>query len=279
MSSARPRRGPFRLLIVLLVNAVPLIGIWRYGWGSATTLSLYWFESLVAGTLVFLRLLIHRQLTHDPEYEKNQLGVTISTNGGPTHPIRGFVPEFAAVAFGFTLVHGIFLWALLNLVWPHEGGSPLDPEALRRGVFAVLVVLSLGFLIDLPKLGQRPFAWVRGLAQTIMSRTLVVHLTLVVGIALVVWLHQPEVVIGIFAGLKLLVDLATSRPQQGGSEADATAETPATPPSWLRVLARLSGKNPQAIWDKTRRDLHQDSTGPTPGEPKSRRPPRASRRG
>ena len=278
-SNAAPARAPHglpRLLLVLAVNAVPIFGIWRYGWGSATTLTLYWFESLVAGCFVFLRLLLHRRLTHDPEYGRSQLGITVSTNKGPAHKIENFVREFAVGAFGFTLAHGVFLWALLNLVWPHEHGAPVDSEALRRGILAVVVVLTLGFLIDLPKLGQRPFSWIRSLAQRVMSRTLVVHLTLVVGIALVVWLHQTEVVIGIFAGLKLLVDVATSWPRSEdseGTEADAGAETPSTPPRWLRGLARVTGKDAQAIWEKTRRDLSQGSGESTSGKPKGRLPP------
>ena len=248
----RSSRGALRLLLVLAVNAVPIVGIWRYGWGSATTLTLYWFESLVAGVFVFLRLLLHRRLTHDPEYRKSQLGLTVSSNNRPAHKIQNFVLEFAAGAFGFTLAHGIFLWALLNLVWPHEGGAPVDADALRRGVLAVVVVLTLGFLIDLPKLGERPFPWIRSLAQRVMSRTLVVHLTLVFGIALVVWLHKPEVLIGIFAGLKLLLDLATSWPRSEGVGVDDGTEIPVTPPRWLRGLSRVTGKDAQAIWDKTR---------------------------
>lgn len=227
-SARRTPLGLRPLLIVLAVNAIPLIGIWRNGWGTATTLVLYWFENLIGAVFITLRLLLHRHLTHDPGYARNQLGIRVKLNRGPEHLIRSFVPEFAVGAFVFTLVHGLFLFLLLAFVFSGESTKPVDGEALRRGVWAVAAVLALGFLLDLPKLRQRPFAWARALAERAMSRVIVIHVTIVLGVILAVALNKPEALLGVFAGLKLLADIASSSPRSEAprSEAPPTVDVP-----------------------------------------------------
>lgn len=247
--ASRAARGPLPLVVVLAVNAVALIGIRRYGWGTATTLALYWFENLIAAVFIVLRLLLHRYLTHDPGYEHNQLGISVNVNRGGEHLVQRFIPEFAVGAFVFTLAHGVFLFFLLSLLFSDEGRRPVDPEALRRGVWSVAAILALGFLLDLPKLRQRPFAWVRGIAQHAMSRVIVLHVTIVIGVFLAVALGKPEALLGVFVGLKLLADIASSWPQR------ESAQSTRQPPAWLRWVARRKGKDPQALWDEARRDM------------------------
>jgi len=208
-------RGPLPVVVALAVNAVALVGIWRYGWGTATTLALYWFENLFTSVFIALRLLLHRQLTHDPGYEENQLGIRVQMGKGREHLVHRFIPEFVLGAFVFTLVHGVFLFLLLAFLFSGDGAASVDPEALRRGVRAVAAVLALAFLLDLPRLGRRPFAWVRGLAERAMARVIVLHLSIVLGVGLAVALGKPEALLGVFAGLKLLADLASSWPSRG----------------------------------------------------------------
>jgi hypothetical protein len=237
------RRGLRPLLQSIAVNAVPLLGIWRGGWSTPTTLAVYWCESVLGALLVAVRLLLHRHLTHARGYERNQLGVTFEMTGRDGHPIQGFVPEFLVGSLGFSLLHWIFLAFVLVVLLPREGGAKIDPAAVQWGVLTVGALLLLGFLMDLARLGQRPFAWARDLAQRTLTRVMVVHLTIVFGTALRAWQHRPGAFIGVFAGLKTLLDASAHWPR-----GDLSRRVP----RWLAWLARQAkpGENPQRIWER-----------------------------
>jgi hypothetical protein len=237
-------RGFRPLLQSIAVNAVPLQGIWRAGWSTPTTLAVYWCENVLGALLVAVRLLLHRHLTHARGYERNQLGVTFEMTGTNGRLIQGFVPEFLAGSLGFSLLHGVFLAFVLAVLLPSEGGATIDPAAVRRGVITVGGFLLLGFLMDLPRLGERPFAWARDLAQRTLARVMVVHLTIVIGTVVMAWQHQPGAFIGVFAGLKTLLDASAHWPR---------GEVSRRVPRWLAWLARKAkpGESPQGIWEST----------------------------
>jgi hypothetical protein len=89
-SAASPRLRA--VLTVLLVNAVPLIGIHRYGWSAANVLVLYWFENLLIAICTCIRLLVHRHLTRKKGYWRHTNRFGIEVNGEPvktsTRPAR-----------------------------------------------------------------------------------------------------------------------------------------------------------------------------------------------
>ena len=78
-SAASPRLRA--VLTVLLVNAVPLIGIHRYGWSAANVLVLYWFENLLIAICTCIRLLVHRHLTRKKGYWRhtNRFGIEVKS--------------------------------------------------------------------------------------------------------------------------------------------------------------------------------------------------------
>ncbi len=53
-----------QFVVALARNAIPVWGFLGRGWSPATTLVVYWCETLIGTLLVALRMAIHRHLTH-----------------------------------------------------------------------------------------------------------------------------------------------------------------------------------------------------------------------
>jgi len=244
-----PGHSVAQFAVALVRNAIPVWGFFHADWTPATTLAVYWFETLIGSLLIALRMAIHRRLTHKRGYEVEPATatITISNKGGPARPVKlGYASGFLVGALGFTLVHGIFLAVLLGFVLPDAGGGRVDPAAAREGVLAVAALLVLGFLVDLFGLRRRPFAWIKGMADAAFARIVIVHMTIIFGMFAVLLLHRARALFTIFLGLKFLADVAAHTPQW----------KPKEPPAWMsRALNRVPrGKGEEdfaSYWKRT----------------------------
>lgn len=215
-----------QFVVVLARNAIPVWGFFNQGWSPATTLVLYWVETLIGTLLIALRIAIHRHLTHARGYEieKGPATITVTSGKGPPKELRlGYVSAFLVGTLGFILVHGIFLLAIVKLVLPETNGGSVDPEALAQGVVSTGGFLVLGFFVDLVGLRQRPFAWIRSMAQGTFSRIVIVHITIVIGMGLAMLLHSARPLFTVFLVLKVLADVSAHTPQWRPKEAPVTA--------------------------------------------------------
>jgi hypothetical protein len=245
----QPGHSLAQFAVALLRNAIPVWGFFRANWSPATTLVVYWCETLIGTLLVALRMALHRRLTHKRGYvvEEPVVQVSVSNKGGPARPVRmGYVSGFLVGALGFTFVHGIFLGVLVAFVLPDAGGGSVDRGALREGVLAIGGFLVLGFLLDLVGLRRRPFAWIRSMAEGTFARIIIVHLTIVIGMFLTLALHRARPLFTLFVVLKVLADVTAHTPQWRPKEA----------PGWMsRLFDRVPGKSGSedfaAYWKRT----------------------------
>jgi hypothetical protein len=215
------------LLQALAVNAIPAYGFWKLGWSPATAVALFWLENFLGSLLIALRMVLHRRLTHKKGYERGQFGATYTVNDEErTYP--SFLSEFLSTSIAFNLTHGIFLAAVLFLMLPRSyPGSGVDFVALKRGFLAVAAILATGFAFDCVGLSQRPFVWIKNLAQRSLGRTILIHLTIIFGMLALAKFEKPAGFFGVFLGFKLLFDLGGSR----------NAEVPKEPPRWASTFA------------------------------------------
>lgn len=205
-----------RLFQVLGVNSVPAFGVLAADWTATTALALYWCENLLVVLLVGLRLWLHRRATGKRGHWEAGL-----SSGARKARSGSFLSEFLSTALIFTGGHGLFLGLILFLVipeqFPEAGGA--DPMALLQGLVAVAVLLLVGFFYDVIRLESRSFAWVRRLANLVLGRVIVVHMTIIFGMVGMAWLGGPRGLFLVFAGLKTVSDLsamtAGSRPASG----------------------------------------------------------------
>ena len=234
-----------RVLVLLGLNMVPIWGFAEEQWSPGTALALYWVQSAFTIPITAVLIVMHRRATH----KRGHYNATTTTrvNGGPavTKPST-FLDGFLWMSIPFLVAHGIFLAFVLGVIWKDAAGA-VDREDLRTGAIAMLNIMALGFALDTFRLPQRPFAWIRHRAETLMQRTLVVHLAIVFGMGVAAFAQNDAAAFfGVFLALKLLVDLAGELPQWDPKE----------PPGWIAWLYKHlgEGKDIQAEWKRMRAD-------------------------
>jgi hypothetical protein len=233
-SAASPRLRA--VLTVLLVNAVPLIGIHRYGWSAANVLVLYWFENLLIAVCTCIRLLVHRRLTRKKGYWRRRNRFGIEVNGAPVK--TGPIGEYATGAFAFTLAHGVFVAVIVMILAQNHPDEPMWQVSLSqvgRGAAAIAAMLGAELLVDLSSIRARSFAAMKDYAQGRMSRIVVLHLAIIFGMLAMAVSGSPFGVLYVLIGLKTLVELGAALARSRGESTDAA------PPAWmLKAADRLA---------------------------------------
>jgi len=216
----------FRSFITALgLNAVPAAG-WFFGeWSAGTMLVLYWLETFIGTLLVGIRIVIHRRLRPSkghwnyqaPEGQQQQK----QTSNRSTYLTAFLVP-----ALVFTFAHGVFLAALGGMMIAKKNLSPeirIDSHNLLAGLIGIAIFQGADFFFDLIWLRTRPFAWIERLGQVSLSRVIVIHLTIIGGMAAVMFTGANRNFFGVFIFLKTMLNLSIVVPQW----------KPKTPPAWL----------------------------------------------
>jgi hypothetical protein len=243
-----PSWSPLPLVRVLVLNAVPLYGVFVAGWSLGTILALYWFESFLGGLFILLRMIVHRDLTRKRGYWRGQLGLTVSTNDSQPRGFKSFIAEFLTATLAFNLAHGLFLALLLGLTRQDEPGAVIHAADLKRGAIVTALLLLGGFVLDLQGIRDRPFAWIRAIAQSAMGRTTVVHITIILGMFATFFLQAPHAVFKVFAVFKLLLEISGALP---------ALRMPAEAPAWATWMA--SKGRPGVDFEKEwRKDLKKE---------------------
>jgi hypothetical protein len=218
------------LITALGLNAVPAAGWFVGEWSAGTMLVLYWLETLIGTLLVAVRILLHRRLVpaqghwayEAPKGTEHQAGSHGST----------YLTAFLLPALVFTAAHGVFL-AVLGLVVFSKTHSPegsLEPDHVIAGLIGVAIFQAIDFVADLIWLRTRPFAWMERLGQISLSRVIVIHLTIIGGMAAVMFTGANRHFFGVFIFLKTMLNLSLVVPQY----------KPRTPPAWLsNVMDRI----------------------------------------
>ena len=199
-----------RLLPAVGINGVPIAGVFLAGWDGATALSLYWWENLVGSLLIAVRILVHRLATRKRGHWRLQLSLEAHNARGErgTDGARpgSFLGEFLLAGLAATAVHGLALWFVVRRL---VGEGP-EAEQLRQGVIAVGAFQLLGLAIDLVGIRNRPFAWVRGIAEEGVRRVTLVHLVVIVGWWVSFKQGGLDGFFGPFAVLKALADVGSA---------------------------------------------------------------------
>jgi hypothetical protein len=224
-----------QLFASLGTNAVPAAG-WFFGsWSAGTTLGVYWFENVVASLLIGARIALHRKWspcrghTHYQPRDKERRGAQ-----------RSFLQYFLTTSLVFSVAHGFFLGMIIFVLTANGHGDEvgLNGRELATGCGLVAAMLVGDFAFDLRRLRAQPFAWLERQAEGNLGRVVVVHLSLIFGMAAVAFTGANKAFFGVFIGLKTMADLSMRLPQWN----------PARPPAWLcRIMDRVpnaqAGKN------------------------------------
>jgi hypothetical protein len=235
------------VLISLAVIAVPVIGWFAGGWSGATTLAVYWFETVASCLLVSARALLHQRWT--PLYGHFRYDAAESSRRSPQ--LSSFVGGFTLVSMAFCAVHAVFLGAILLLLHQNKQSALIDIDWRSVGVACLVVFafLVVDFTVDLFSLRRWTFWRLEQLANRGLSRVIVVHLTLIIGFVAIALTDAPSSFFGVFVVLKTLAALSFVVPQYEPAEA----------PRWLSgLMNRVPNVHPgerfEDFWAKDRKD-------------------------
>jgi len=213
------------LITALGLNAVPAAGWFLGDWSAGTTLVLYWLETLIGTLLVGLRIILHRRLLPSKGHWNYQApqGQAPQTSGRST-----YLSAFLVPALAFTFVHGIFLAALGGMMISKNLApeARIEGEHLLVGLIGIAVFQGADFFSDLIWLRTRPFAWIERLGQQTLGRVFVIHITIIGGMAAVMFTGANRNFFGVFIFFKTLLNCSLVIPQW----------QPKTPPAWLSNL-------------------------------------------
>jgi hypothetical protein len=245
-------------VVVLLVNAVPLVGVLHHGWSVASVLVLYWFENLLVAACTCIRIAVHRRLTRKRGHWRDaQLG--ISSNGKPLR--GGLLTEYATGAFVFTLAHGVFVAIIVLALGKEYADEPTGAFSLQQAgygalVIAAMLVVELAF--DLATIRTRSYAWMQAQARQRMGRVVILHVVIIFGMAAVVVTGSPLGIILLLVGLKTLTELGTAAAGERAGDEAGVDGIPQEPPAWVLRFADRFGKHKggaeafRAQWKKDR---------------------------
>ncbi len=213
------------LLTALGLNAVPAAGWFLGDWSAGTTLVLYWMETLLGTLLVAGRILLHRRARPSRGHWDYQAPQTQSPQANSRST---YLSAFLVPAMAFTFVHGIFLAALLGMMISKNLApeARIDSHDLLVGLSGIAIVQSADFCFDLIWLRDRSFAWLERLGQQTLGRVFVIHLTIIGGMAAVMFTGANRDFFGVFIFLKTLLNCSLALPQYD----------PKTPPALLSNL-------------------------------------------
>ncbi|HJS37800.1 MAG TPA: DUF6498-containing protein [Burkholderiales bacterium] len=199
---APPR--PVAVPLLLLANAVPLVGVLAWDWRVGDVVILYWIENLVIGLYNVLRI-----LAAQPE------GARAGLMAG-----KIFLAAFFLVHYGgFCAGHGVFLAALFPVAGP--GGAKLGIDGVvldmlrEPGLLVAVAALTLshGYSFVRNYLGRGEYrrADVQRLMMQPYGRILVVHLFVIFGGMLVQGVKAQVPALLLFIALKTFIDYRMHR--------------------------------------------------------------------
>lgn len=196
MSQGRTLTIPRPVFIALLVllNALPVYGVFNWGWKSFDLIFLYWLENLIIGGFMILRIVI-RPYSHAVEF---------------VLPVF-FAPFFALHYGAFCFGHGMFVVSLF--------GKGLTPELAAMDIPEIILPVIESRQLLWPLMGLLAYQlldWVRdaserglgsdGIKQLTVApyrRIMVLHITIIASGFALGSLHEP------LAGLLLLIVFKT----------------------------------------------------------------------
>jgi hypothetical protein len=207
-TQSAPGASPVAAPLLLLANAVPLVGVLAWDWRVGDVVILYWIENLVIGLFNVLRI-----LAAQPE------GARAGFAAGKLVLAAFFVVHYG----GFCAGHGVFLAAMFPVVGPGGARLGIDGVVLdmlrEPGLLAAVAALaaSHGYSFVRNYLGREEYRRVdvQRLMMRPYGRIIVVHLFVIFGGLLVQGAKAQVPALLLFVVLKTAIDLGMHRRERG----------------------------------------------------------------
>ena len=185
---------PIFVSFLILLNAIPVYGVFEWGWKSFDLIFLYWLENLIIGAIMILRMVI-RPYSHAVELA-----------------MPAFLVPFFTFHYGmFCFVHGTFVVSLFGQGLPPELAGMDIPEIIwplieTRHLFWPLMGLMAYNLLDwMRDVSERGLGsdGIKQLTTAPYRRIIILHITIIASGFAMGALNEP------LAGLLLLIVFKT----------------------------------------------------------------------
>ncbi len=193
-------RSPSVLMLVA-ANLIPLGGVLCFGWQVFPIMFLFWLENVVVGVFNVAKLLLAR-------------------GPGSHFGVKLFLVPFFTVHYGiFTLVHGVFVFAIFGADWRGSGfGSGPFPsfdrvqdlvtqQHLGWAVLGLVVSHGFSFVTNYVLNGAYRTAIAPVLMMQPYGRVVVLHLAILGGGFLVMLMGMPVIGLTLLIVLKIGLDV------------------------------------------------------------------------
>jgi hypothetical protein len=213
------------LLLLVAVNLLPLVGVMQWGWSVFDIVFLYWCENLIIGGVVVLKMVFCF-----PDLKSG--AITIAKAGGRkiTLPVDKLpaaamqliklilVPFFIFHYGMFCMGHGVFIFALFDDA-ALAGADTVDIIKVLNGpllwaLVALLVSHLCSFFSNYLANGEFRRTSPPELMMSPYSRIIVMHLTILGGAGLTLFLGSPLYLLVLLIVLKILLDVRAHRQER-----------------------------------------------------------------
>lgn len=222
-ATSLPTYSRTALVLLVLVNALPLLGVAFFDWDLFSIMLLYWIENLIIGLLNIPKMLLAGtwgdkapdEVKYDPQFQL--FG-------------RIFLSGFFGLHYGgFCFGHGIFVYVLFGRMF-RVGLNPLDllyttvevvsTRGLWLPIAALLVSHGVSFVFNYIGRGEYRTAIVGEVMFRPYSRVVVLHSTILFGGFLAMALGAPVVALALLIVLKTAGDVKAHLREHSKSHAD-----------------------------------------------------------
>lgn len=218
MNLLAPLRNPTvwklpSVIALVLANLIPLFGVVCYGWQVFPIMFLFWFENVVVGLF-------------------NVVKMAWAGGLGSNVGVKLFLVPFFTVHYGiFTMVHGLFVFAMFGADWRGGAGAfpsfdrvqdLLTQQHLGWAVLGLVVSHGFSFVTNYLRDGTYRTAVLPIIMMQPYGRVVVLHLAILGGGFLVLALGKPVVGLVLLIALKIGLDVLAHVKQHGlGGQPDS----------------------------------------------------------
>ena len=216
-------------LLLVLVNLLPVVGVVWLDWSVLEIMLLYWTESVIIGAVNVLRMLSSRSLSrlHISLTNVGNADERSSGRASSRLSLKLFLIPFFAMHFGmFCFGH---LMAILFIFSGDTDRISLDvlPPASDTlfwlAAAAILLSHLFSYVVNFIGKGEYRRVALPQLMRQPYGRIVVMHITVIVGGALIDWLESPVPMLVFLVAVKTVVDLRMHRRERRRfDDADAT---------------------------------------------------------
>lgn len=196
--------------LLVLVNLLPIAGVILLGWSVLEIMLLYWSESVIIGAVNVLRMLSSRPTDPFATGNGRRRGVemTVAHTGAK---MKVFLIPFFALHFGmFCFGH----LTAIAFIFSRDTNRPmldmLPPASdmlFWLAAAAILISHLFSYLVNFIGRGEYRRVGLPELMRRPYGRIVIMHITVIVGAALVDWLRSPVPMLVFLVVVKTFVDL------------------------------------------------------------------------